>query len=162
MLSFKIVVVSDQVYEGKKRDVSGSIAERIIVSRGYNVCGKTVIPNSYKEIVRAIRSSNRCDVFLFIGGTGASPRDITVDVVRSLAWRHIPGYGEYFRLRSVNRTGLHGILSRAELYVLGDGRIAVVLPGSPDAVELGLEILFGIVEHLVEEVKRYEGPHQKP
>lgn len=157
---FHIIVVSDHVYEGLEEDVSGEEARKTIESRGYRVLGKTVIPNKYREIIRVIRETREANTLLFLGGTGPSPRDITVDVLESIAWRKIPGFGEYFRLRSFEEIGYRGLLSRSELYILNDGRIAVALPGSTGAVKLGLEILLNVIEHLLEETTRFEGKHK--
>ncbi|MET1159872.1 MAG: MogA/MoaB family molybdenum cofactor biosynthesis protein [Thermoprotei archaeon] len=158
-IGFYVVIVSDRVYSGEARDTSGELATRLISDRGYSVCGKTVIPNRERDIIRVIREIRECDVLVFIGGTGLSPRDVTVDTLESLSWRKIPGFGEYFRLKSFEGVGARGLLSRAEAYILGDGRVAVALPGSPGAVELGLGILLNMIEHLVQEVRRFEEPH---
>ncbi|ACL10530.1 molybdenum cofactor synthesis domain protein [Desulfurococcus amylolyticus 1221n] len=158
-VKFHIVVVSDRVASGESIDVSGEKAIDYITAKGHMVTGKTVIGNNYRDIVRVIREANS-KVVLFIGGTGPSPRDITVDVIESLAWRTLPGFGEAFRRISYEREGSRALLSRAGLYILPDGRIAVVLPGSPSALEIGLKILMDIIEHLVEEVERFEGPHR--
>ncbi|WP_448577201.1 MogA/MoaB family molybdenum cofactor biosynthesis protein [Thermosphaera sp.] len=154
-----IVVVSDRVYEGLAEDASGSLAKRIVEEKGFKVERFTVIPNSHREILRVLRSANS-RVLIFIGGTGPGPRDITVDVISQVAWRHLPGFGELFRAKSFEAKGYRGVLTRSELFILHDGKIAVCLPGSPEAVELGLNILLNMIEHLVEEVDRFEGLHK--
>lgn len=159
MLSFTVVVVSDRVHRGLERDVSGETAVELIKRRGFIVDGKIIVPNSYREIVKVIREV-KSNVLVFIGGTGVSPRDITVDVVEEHSWRTLPGFGEYFRLKSIEKLGLKALFSRASLFILPDARVAAVLPGSRDAVETGLEILLNLVEHLVEEVGRFEGEHR--
>jgi len=158
-VDFTVVVVSDRVAAGEAIDESGEVAVDYITSRGYRVLGKIVVGNNYREIVRAIRVSTG-RVIVMIGGTGPSPRDVTVDVVESLAWRSLPGFGEVFRRKSYESIGARAILSRAGLYVLHDGKIVAVLPGSPHALRTGLDILLEIVEHLVEEVDRFEGAHR--
>jgi len=157
---FHVVVVSDRVYSGEAVDVSGARAKEILCSRNYAVKAVTIVPNNPREIVRVLRSDRESTVFVFIGGTGVSPRDVTVDVLEALAWRRVPGFGEVFRLKSFEKAGYRGLLSRAELYLLSDGRVAVALPGSPDAVKLGLEILLEMVEHLLEEAWRFDEPHK--
>lgn len=158
-MDFHIVVVSDRIAGGESIDVSGEKAVEYLASRGFKVSGKTVVGNSYRDIVRVLRES-KSRVILFIGGTGPSPRDITVDVLESLAWRELPGFGEAFRRLSSSTIGHRAILSRAGLYILPDGRITVALPGSIQALEVGLSILVDIVGHLAEEVDRFEGPHR--
>ncbi|RLG89814.1 MAG: MogA/MoaB family molybdenum cofactor biosynthesis protein [Thermoprotei archaeon] len=159
--NFTIVVVSDSVYKGLKKDVSGEIAKNILEENGYIVIDKIIIPNSAKEIVKVIRTA-KSDILLFIGGTGPSPRDITIDTIEALAWRKIPGFGELFRYLSYKEIGFRGIISRSELYILPDGRITIVLPGSVNAVKLGLKIIIEIIDHLYEEAKRFEGEHKIP
>ncbi len=159
-ISFYVVVVSDQVFKGKKNDISGEKACEAIASKGYVVKDKIIVPNKFREVIRTIYRLKDADVIVFIGGTGLGPRDLTIDVIESIAWRKIPGFGEFFRLKSYEEIGYRGLLSRAEAYVLGDGRVVVVLPGSPNAVSLGLEIFLNMVEHLVEETRRFEGPHK--
>ncbi|MFZ8791222.1 MAG: MogA/MoaB family molybdenum cofactor biosynthesis protein [Thermosphaera aggregans] len=157
-ISVSIIVVSDRVHEGLAEDASGSLAKRMVEEKGFFVEEFTAIPNSHRELLRVVRTS-KSRLIIFIGGTGPGPRDITVDVVSQVAWRHLPGFGELFRAKSFEVKGFRGILTRSELFILPDGRIAVCLPGSPGSVELGLNILLNIIEHLVEEVDRFEGQH---
>ncbi len=159
--SFTIIVVSDSVYKGMKKDESGEIARSFLEENGYTVREKIIVPNDAREIMRVIRM-NESDVLLFIGGTGPSPRDITIDTIEGLSWRKIPGFGELFRYLSYKEIGFRGIISRSELYILPDGRIAIVLPGSVNAVKLGLKIIIEIIDHLYEEAKRFEGEHKIP
>ncbi|MEM0001607.1 MAG: MogA/MoaB family molybdenum cofactor biosynthesis protein [Desulfurococcaceae archaeon] len=157
----RIIVVSDRIREGLDVDTSGEFALEKLREKGLSVCGKTIIGNNYRDIVKTMRES-RERILLFIGGTGVSPRDITVDVVENTAWRCLPGFGELFRYISYQQIGIRAILSRSTLCVLHDGKIVVVLPGSPGAVSIGVEILSQIVDHLVEEVDRFESPHRQP
>uniref|UniRef100_A0A7C4DBE2 MogA/MoaB family molybdenum cofactor biosynthesis protein n=1 Tax=Staphylothermus marinus TaxID=2280 RepID=A0A7C4DBE2_STAMA len=159
MVKFSIIIVSDAVSSGARIDTSGLKARELIEKKGHVIEETLVISNSYREIVKAIRTVES-DVLVFIGGTGLSPRDITVDVVKEHAWREVPGFGEYFRLSTASKTGLKSLLSRASLFILPDSRIAVVLPGSPNAVEDGLNILLEIIEHVLEEARRFEGEHR--
>uniref|UniRef100_A0A7J3SL88 MogA/MoaB family molybdenum cofactor biosynthesis protein n=1 Tax=Fervidicoccus fontis TaxID=683846 RepID=A0A7J3SL88_9CREN len=156
----EIVVVSDRVSSGETKDESGVLAIKKLEESGFKIDGIKYIGNSYKDILKTIRESNS-RVILFIGGTGPSPRDITVDVVESLAWRKLPGFGEAFRMKSLETVGYSALISRSELFILHDGKVAIVLPGSKNAVELGLDILKRFLDHLLEEVERFEGPHEE-
>mgnify|MGYP001626464285 CR=1 FL=1 len=158
---FQIIVVSDSVAEGLQEDISGELAKRVLVTKGFCVSSKVVVRNSYREILKALRSAES-RVLVFLGGTGPGPRDITVDVIERVSWRCLPGFGEIFRKLAYEKIGGPAILTRTALCVLHDGKIAVALPGSPDAVSLGLDLLAQVVEHLIEEVDRFEGPHKLP
>lgn len=159
---FHVVIVSDTIAKNPSIDVSGRKVIEIITSRNYKITGLDIIPNNYRDIIRIIKNSpNQANVLIFIGGTGPSPRDITIDVIESISWRKIEGFGELFRRLSYEVEGIKAILSRTNLYILPTGKIIVVLPGSPKAVELGVKLLLDLVEHLVEEVNRFEEHHKK-
>ncbi len=160
-LTYTVIVVSDTIYHGLKKDESGEKAIELIEKQGYRVISKKIIPNDPKQVINALREAKDSDVIVLIGGTGPSPRDITIDVIESLAWRKIPGFGEVFRYESYREIGGRGLISRSELFLLYDGKPVLVLPGSTSAVELGLKIFFELVEHLVEEARRITGRHGK-
>lgn len=161
MAVFTIIVVSDTIYYSGKEDVSGERAKEIIESKGHKVSSKVIVPNDYKMIYKSvIEAVKNSDVVLVIGGTGPSPRDISIDVVEKLAWRKLPGFGELFRQLSYNEIGARAIISRAGLFIVEDSAVAVI-PGSPHAVELALnKILMDVVDHLIEEIKRISGSHK--
>jgi len=154
---FKVVVVSDTILAGGGVDISGEKAVEILREKGFCVSGKEVVGNSYRDILRVLRSSQE-RVIVFLGGTGPSPRDLTVDVVESTAWRCLPGFGELFRYLTYQKIGVRAVLTRTTLCIMHDGKIVVVLPGSPDATSLGLDILIQVIDHIIEEVDRFEGP----
>ncbi len=159
---FCIPVVSDSVYKGEKKDVSGILARDKLISLGYTVKEYIIVPNSYREIHKQVLNMVKkgCDALLVIGGTGPSPRDISIDVVEELSWRKLPGFGELFRRCTFEKEGYIAVYSRAGAYVVGDS-IVFVVPGSPNAVEVALDIIVHTVDHIVEEIRRYEGKHHK-
>lgn len=156
---FQVVVVSDRVYEGVESDTSGELALNFLREKGLCVNPKIVIKNSYREIIKVVRDSD-ARVLIFLGGTGPSPRDITVDVLENIAWRCMPGFGEVFRQLSYSKVGPKAILSRTTLCILHDGKVVVALPGSPDGASLGVDLLLKVVGHLLDEVDRFETPHK--
>ncbi len=154
-----ILVVSDKVYRGEKKDVSGSLAEKKLEEAGFTVIGKTVLPNDYKMILRGVQEAVRKgDLVVVIGGTGPSPRDISVDVVEKLAWRCLPGCGEVFRKLTYEKEGVAAIFTRAEMYLVEES-VVIVLPGAPSAVELGVELAAKAAPHVIAECRRLEGEH---
>ena len=84
-----------------------------------------------------------------------SRRDVTVEAVRSLIEKELPGFGELFRALSVKEIGTAAILSRAMLGTTSDRKIVAVTPGSPAAVQLALkEILIPQLKHLLRELRK--------
>ena len=74
------------------------------------------------------------------GGTGFSPRDVTLEAVGPLLDQPIEGFGELFRMLSYQQVGAAAMLSRAAAGLVGD-RAVFLLPGSPKAVTLAMEEL---------------------
>jgi molybdenum cofactor biosynthesis protein B len=138
-------------------DTSGKAAFEIFQKFGHTVVLHKIIPNNEKKIVSAAEGAlKEADVVLTIGGTGVSRKDISVESVRPLLDKELPGFGEMFRSLSVKEIGTAAILSRAVLGVTSKGKIVVSLPGSENAVRLGLEgILMNELKHLLWELRRY-------
>ncbi len=88
------------------------------------------------------------------GGTGISRRDRTYDVVASLLDKTLPGFGEIFRFLSWEQVGAAAMLSRAVAGIC-EGTVIFSLPGSTNAVRLGLEsLILPELAHLVWELRR--------
>jgi molybdenum cofactor biosynthesis protein B len=99
-----------------------------------------------RRMVRGALARRDVDAVLITGGTGIAPRDVTPEAVAPLVRRWLPGFGELFRVLSHDQIGAAAWLSRAAAGVAGD-RLVVLLPGSPDAVELAARQL--VVPELV-------------
>ena len=113
--------------------------------------------NNHADIVVAVHAAigAGADVVLALGGTGISKRDVTVEAIRSLVEKELPGFGELFRALSVKEIGTAAILSRATLGATSEGKLLAVTPGSPAAVQLALkEILVPQLKHLLREVRK--------
>jgi molybdenum cofactor biosynthesis protein B len=148
-----LVVTSDKVYRGEKRDEVTPLVRSMLEARGRRLAWSVVAPNRGYEIAEAVReAASRCRVVLVTGGTGPSPRDISVDVVERMAVRRLPGLGEEFRRRSLKAAGPFALVSRADAFILPPGSLVFVSPGSPDAVRTALEMLLELDSHLVEEI----------
>ena len=157
--SIMIVVVSDTIYRGEKEDSSGKNAREMLEKRGFPVKNVIVIPNSPKEIIKTIEYNKDVDAILFIGGTGISPRDQTIDTLEKISWRHIPGFGEVFRHFTMHKDVGKAVYSRAAAYAT-TSQIFIAIPGSPDSIKIAIDIIDGSLEHLVKELRRFEGKHE--
>ncbi len=157
-VDFCLVVTSTRVYRGEKPDMLTPLVKNLVESAGHRLVSSAVVPNDPAMINDAVGVAvERCDVVLVTGGTGPSPRDVSVDVVASMADREFPGFGEIFRLLTYQRHGPVAWLSRASAYVV-NWKLVVVVPGSEDAVKLALkELLLPEVGHVVGELHRKPG-----
>ena len=155
-LSFGLLVTSDAVYEGRKRDEATPLVRGELEKRGYRLAAALIAPNNIYAIMRDVLvlvTRDDVDVVLVTGGTGPRPRDVTIDALERIADRRLPGYGEEFRRRSFSEVGANALLSRAEAYIIA-GKPVFATPGSPSAIRTALSIIFELVGHLVYELRR--------
>lgn len=145
-----IITVSDT--RGAREDRSGDLAAKLLERAGHIVASRAWTRDEPAAIRRAVRAAlvrKTTDAVILTGGTGVSPRDRTPEAVRPLLKLELPGFGELFRSLSMAEIGTAAWLSRAGAGVSG-GRLVVYLPGSPDAVELGLaRVLIPEFAHLL-------------
>ena len=98
------------------------------------------------------------DVVVTTGGTGFSPRDVTLDAVGPLLDQPIEGFGELFRMLSYQQVGAAAMLSRAAAGLVGT-RAVFLLPGSPKAVALAMEaLILPEAAHLLGQARRPLAP----
>lgn len=140
-------------------DASGETITSLIEDAGHEVVVRELVSDSYDSVQSAVGSMvNRKDVDVVItnGGTGVSSDDVTVDAVRPLVEKPLPGFGELFRAESRDEIGTRVIGSRAMGGVSQDA-LVFCLPGSQNAVRLGVEeIILPEVQHLVGLMRRDE------
>lgn len=159
-VSFFLLLVSDRLHglkekEREREDESGSTAARLIEEAGHKIVGREYSSNNRHHLSESIirhAVQRKAQVLVAIGGTGLSPRDVTVDTIHSLGAKEIEGFGEFFRQKSEKQIGTAAFLSRATAGILNE-TVIISLPGSPDAVKIGLgEVLLPEVGHLVGQV----------
>ncbi len=139
-------------------DESGPLIKRLLVAAGHTVGAHDLLPNDEARVRGHVRSwlvQGEYHAILITGGTGLGPKDRTVEAIRPLFEKEIPGFGELFRLLSYQeQIGATAILSRA---AAGSAKGAVIasMPGSRAAVELAMtRILIPELPHLLREIRR--------
>lgn len=151
-----VVVVSDK--RTVETDESGPLARWLLIQAGHTVTGFALLPNdeaNTRAHVAALIARDDVDAVILCGGTGLGVRDRTVEAVRPLMEKELPGFGELFRLISYQeQIGTAAILTRATAGGV-NGKLIVSLPGSKAAVELALtRVLLPELQHLMHELRR--------
>jgi len=129
-------------------DVSGRALREGLEAAGHSVVGQTVVRDEPEQIRAAVERGleGGARAVLITGGTGITKRDQTVEAIRPLLEKEIPGFGELFRMLSFQEIGSAAWLSRALVFVL---------PGSPNAVRLALDrLILPELGHAVRELSR--------
>ncbi len=117
-------------------DKSGSILVNKISEANHNLVDRKICKDNKKDIKKNLNiwlKKKNIDVIITTGGTGLTGRDITPEAVDEIADKHIPGFGEIFRMISLGTVGTSSIQSRA-CAVLAKGKYIFVLPGSSGGV----------------------------
>ncbi len=141
-VSFSLFIVSTSRFKDKsKSDVSGDLAEKLIIKSGHILVRREVIPDKKDLIITAMKEAAKdSDVIIFSGGTGLHPTDVTPDAIKPLLDKEIPGFGELFRWLSYSQIGSAAIASRSMAGTY-EKSLIFLLPGSPDGLELALKKL---------------------
>ncbi|MCL4248215.1 MAG: MogA/MoaB family molybdenum cofactor biosynthesis protein [Anaerolineae bacterium] len=136
-----IVTVSDT--RTPDTDENRRYIERRLIELGHIADAYRLIkdePDQVAEVLDELTALPAIRIVLFNGGTGISPRDTTYDVVSRMLEKHLPGFGELFRMLSYEEVGAAAMLSRATAGVYKNTMV-FSMPGSPNAVKVALEKL---------------------
>ncbi|PSP92712.1 molybdenum cofactor biosynthesis protein MoaB [Halobacteriales archaeon QS_4_62_28] len=147
-LDFAVLTISTS--RSTEDDESGPVARERIEDAGHAVTTQDVIGDDADAIRSAVDSlQGEVDVIVTTGGTGLTDDDVTVEAIGPLLAPEIPGVGEYFRRLSHEQVGTAAMLTRATAGIAGETAV-YVFPGSPDAIQLGVEdVLLPEVGHVV-------------
>lgn len=136
-----VLTISDTRTEAN--DVGGKLARELISEAGHTVAGHGIVkdePEAVQKLIQTLIESRAAEVLITTGGTGISSRDSTYEAVSALLEKRLDGFGELFRMLSYAEVGSAAMLSRA-VAGLYRGLVIFALPGSPNAVGLGLKKL---------------------
>ena len=128
-----IVTVSDT--RTAENDTSGDTLAGRVRAAGHSVAARALLRDDVGLLaakLRAFIDDPAVDVVLVTGGTGLTGRDITPEAFDQVAEKHIPGFGELFRMLSYKTIGTSTIQSRATACV-AKGTYLFALPGSTSA-----------------------------
>jgi len=151
MIRVAVVIVSDSVAAGTRRDLSGLRLRERAEQLGWLVSAVEVVPDDLHEIsslLRRLADSNQVNLILTTGGTGIAPRDVTPEAVRQVIDREIPGLGELMRAEGRKAT-VFAALSRS-MAGIRERALIVSLPGSPKGAVESLDIIAQLVPHIID------------
>jgi len=147
-LSFAVVTVSTSRYRDSQAgkpttDESGDLIAKTLLNSGHTVAIQRLIPDNKaiaQKTIREMLNSPRVHAIITSGGTGITPADLTIEAVRPILEKELPGFGELFRHLTYQEIGSAAVMSRA-IAGVAKGKAVFCLPGSPHAVKLCLERL---------------------
>ena len=145
-----VLTISDSAAAGKREDLSGPEAKRILEEAGFEVASIEVLPDERGDIESRLRRASDEDFRLVVtsGGTGLSPRDVTPEATLAVIDRPVPGIADLMRLESLKITP-RAALSRA-VSGIRQSTLIINLPGSVKGVRECLAAVRPILSHAVQ------------
>lgn len=148
----KVVTLSDRAFAGEYPDKSGPAVVNILSDYFSSIQWKTeidrmVIPDDRNALTDILNNLDDIDILITTGGTGISPRDITVDVIEPILEKKIPGIMELIRIKYGTEKPA-ALLSRGVAGVIGK-TLVYTLPGSVKAVDEYLSEINKTIRHSI-------------
>ncbi|MEM2133983.1 MAG: molybdenum cofactor biosynthesis protein B [Candidatus Jordarchaeaceae archaeon] len=159
-IDFGLIVISDTRYReiqtgAQSTDETTAMAKKLIEEAGHKLTSVSIVPDEPEHIIRSLNELVGRGILVIItsGGTGLSPRDLTIETIPPLFEKRIPGFGELFRFESYKDIGTAAMLTRAEAGTY-KGAVIFCLPGSPNAVHTALtRFILPEIEHIISHMK---------
>jgi len=133
-------------------DTSGKWISEAGSAEGHDVIYHQVIPDDADIIAETLQTAihnEKPQVVLMTGGTGITPKDVTIEAVGPLFNKTLTGFGPLFAQLSFEEIGSAAFLSRATAGVI-DGTVVFCIPGSLNACKLACrKLIFPELGHLV-------------
>ena len=149
-VSLGIITVSTT--RALKDDTSGKWISEAGSDEGHDVIHHQVIPDDAEIIAKTLKEAIRDEkpqVILMTGGTGITPKDVTIEAVSPLFNKTLTGFGPLFAQLSYEEIGSAAFLSRATAGVI-EGTVVFCMPGSINACKLACrKLIFPELGHLV-------------
>lgn len=147
-LNASILVCSDSISKGDKKDRAGKIIMEKLQNIGVKVEDYEIIPDEKNDIQAKVKEyiAKGINMILITGGTGLSKRDVTPEAIQPMLEREIPGVSEAIRSYGQNRTPL-AMLSRSIAGLIGN-TLVITMPGSTKGAEESMDAVFPSILHI--------------
>ncbi|MBA3027689.1 MAG: molybdenum cofactor biosynthesis protein MoaB [Desulfobacteraceae bacterium] len=137
-------------------DQSGSWMAGFAGKEGHRMMYHQVVPDDAEAISMTVADvvlSRDLDVLIVTGGTGISPKDVTIEAVRPLFEKELTAFGPVYAQLSYEEIDSAAILSRATAGVISKTLIFCI-PGSLNACKLACKsLIFPELGHLTKHMK---------
>ncbi len=150
-----VLTVSDTRTE--ETDKSGGLIKEMLTAAGHRIQAYHIVkdePSQIRPLLETLLEREDIDALIINGGTGVARRDVTFDVISRMIEKPLPGFGELFRMFSVEEIGSAAMLSRAMAGSIG-AKVVFSVPGSSGAVRLAMSrLILPEMGHIVYELRK--------
>lgn len=146
-----VAVVTVSSSRNAESDKSGAWMKSLCEKEGHTIVDYQIVADDRHAITRTVSSlieTARPDIVLVNGGTGISPKDVTIEAIRPLFTKEMTAFGVLFSKLSFDEIDSAAILSRAAAGIVGNTAV-FCLPGSLKACKLAcIELIAPEIEHI--------------
>jgi molybdenum cofactor biosynthesis protein B len=152
----KIAVISVSSTRSLAEDKSGHWIAKRAKKHRHDVVVHQVVPDNedmIAETVGGVIEKFGPHAILVTGGTGISPKDVTIEAIRPMFTKELTAFGSLFAFLSFEDIDAAALLSRATAGLI-DRTIVFCMPGSLKACKLACnELIFAELGHLVKHAR---------
>lgn len=152
----KIAVISVSTTRGLTEDKSGAWIKKQAKKEGHEVVIHQTVTDdieAIKELTRHVTEKISPDAIIMTGGTGISPKDVTIEAVKPLFEKELTAFGTLFTQLSFEEIDSAAILSRATAGIIKN-TIIFCMPGSIKACKLACNaLIFPELGHILKHIR---------
>ncbi len=149
-----VITLSDRASVNEYEDESGKLINEMLQQyfisnqRRYKIQTNLISDDSQQlEKIIQTQISNKTDIIITTGGTGIGKRDITIETLKPLLQKEMPGIMEFIRMK-YGAEKPNALLSRSVAGVSNESLIYAI-PGSPKAVKEYMTEILKSLEHTI-------------
>jgi len=149
-----VITLSDRASAGEYVDKAGArlqeSLQKFFSEKGLNLfIHYSLIPDDPHKLEELVHQAKDelVDLVFTTGGTGIGPRDFTVDKIKPMLDKEIPGIMEMIRMK-YGSVKPQALISRSVAGVMGK-TLVFTLPGSPNAVAEYMDEILKSLQHLI-------------
>ena len=152
----KIAVISVSTTRNLSEDKSGAWIKKQARKEGFEVVIHQIVTDdsaAIRELTEHVTQKICPDAIIMTGGTGISPKDVTIEAVKPLFEKELSAFGPLFAQLSFEEIDSAAILSRATAGLIKQ-TIIFCMPGSIKACKLACNaLIFPELGHLLKHIK---------
>lgn len=148
-----IITLSDRAHRGEYSDLSGprikEMLEEYFRSEKWDIkINLALLPDDSARLRELFNNAcNTCNIIITTGGTGIGPRDITIETIKPLLSKEMPGIMDFIRVK-YGYDKPNALLSRSIAGVAGKA-LVYTLPGSVRAVDEYMTEILKTLKHTI-------------
>ena len=154
--NIKIAVISVSTTRKLSEDKSGTWIKKQAKKEGHEVIIHQVVTDDIQaitELTEHITQKICPHAVIMTGGTGISPKDVTIEAVKPLFEKELTAFGVLFAQLSFEEIDSAAILSRATAGII-ENTIIFCMPGSIKACKLACKnLIFPELGHILKHIK---------